>query len=459
MRSCDVPRPPSTAAGAALLLCAFGPPAAAELPVAEVGAQVDAVIANVIEWRRDIHRHPELANQERRTAALVARHLRALGLEARTEVAATGVVGVLRGARPGPVVALRADMDALPVLEKSGLPFASVQRARFNGTDVPVAHVCGHDAHTAMLMGAAQVLSAMRASLAGAVVFVFQPAEEGLPPGEVGGARRMIAEGALADPKPDIMFGMHVVPGVSGRLYFTRGSAMASSDRFQIVVTGRQTHAAAPWAGVDPINAAAQTVLALNTITSRELDPTKGATVLSVTILQAGIRSNIVPESATIEGSLRALSAVNRSAALQKIERIAIATAASAGARAEVSLESLYPMVENPQQLTEASVAALRLAAAERSVEERAPLLASEDFAFYQQVVPGFFYYVGVTPPALSPDTAPPPHSPGFVLDEDALRFGVRAHVLLALHFLTGGQTAVLGRRPRPADGLAARSF
>jgi amidohydrolase len=459
MRSFDLP--PLTSAIVALLLGVLGLHAvdARELPVASVGAHVDAIAPKVIEWRRDIHRHPELANQERRTAALVARHLRALGLEVRTEVAVTGVVGILRGRRPGPVVALRADMDALPVLEKSGLPFASVQRATFNGQEVSVAHACGHDAHTAMLMGAAQVLSALRDSLAGTLVFVFQPAEEGLPPGETGGAQRMIAEGALLDPRPDVIFGLHVVPGVSGRIYFTDGSAMASSDRFRIVVTGRQTHAAAPWAGVDPVNAAAQTVLALNTVTSREIDPMKGATVLSVTILQAGIRSNIVPETATIEGSLRALSAANRQAALQKIERIATATAASAGARAEISLESVYPMVENPQDLTAASLPALRLAAAERSVERLAARLASEDFAFYQQVVPGFFFQLGITPPGLSFDEAPPPHSPGFVIDEDALRFGVRAHVLLALDFLSGDHAAVLGLRQRAAVGLAASAF
>lgn len=444
------------------MLCALEPhdAFAESLPIADIGSRVEAVAPKVIEWRRDIHRHPELANQERRTAAIVARHLRKLGLEVRTEVAETGVVGILRGRRPGPVVALRADMDALPVLEKSGLPFASVQRARFNGADVPVAHVCGHDAHTAMLMGAAEVLSTLREGLEGTVVFVFQPAEEGLPPGEVGGARRMISEGALANPKPNAIFGLHVLPGVSGRFYFTAGNAMASSDRFKIVVTGRQTHAAAPWAGVDPISAAAQTVLALNTITSRELDPMKGATVLSVTIIQGGIRSNIVPETVTIEGSLRSLSLENRSSALQKIGRIAAATATSAGARAETSFESMYPMVSNPQDLTDASIEILRHAAAERGVERRAALLASEDFAFYQDVVPGFFFFLGISPPGVDVNDTPPPHSPEFMIDEDALRFGVRAHVLLALDFLARDHAAVLDRRPRPAAArVAERSF
>ncbi|PYP18861.1 MAG: amidohydrolase, partial [Gemmatimonadetes bacterium] len=272
---------------------------------AEVDRLLPQVQAKVIAWRRDIHEHPELSNRETRTAELVANHLRSLGLEVRTGVAHTGVVGVLKGGKPGPVVALRADMDALPVTEEVDVPFASKVRTTYNGQDVGVMHACGHDTHTAMLMGVAEILAGMRKDLPGTVKFIFQPAEEGAPTGERGGAALMIEEGALDDPKPSAIFGLHVLPFPAGDIRYRPGGIMASADAFRIVVRGRQTHGAQPWNGIDPIVVASQIVLGLQTITSRQVDLTAGPDVITVGAINGGVRFNIIPDSVVMQGTIR----------------------------------------------------------------------------------------------------------------------------------------------------------
>ncbi|HST91970.1 MAG TPA: amidohydrolase, partial [Brevundimonas sp.] len=304
-------RPLAAAVGALLL---GGQPALAQtVPLDRIEAAVEAGGARVVGWRRDLHANPELGFSETRTAAVVADHLRALGMEVRTGVGKTGVVGVLRGGRPGRTVALRADMDALPVLEATGLPFASTATGTYQGNTVPVAHACGHDAHVAMLMGAAEVLAGIKADLAGTVVFIFQPAEEGAPPGEPkGGAALMIEEGALANPRPDAIFGLHVVPGRPGTIFYRPQGFMAASDRVDIVLHGRQTHGAWPWKGVDVIAVAAQIVQTVNTLTARTVDPTTTPTVFTIATIDAGVRYNIIPEEATLSGTLRTFDIAQR---------------------------------------------------------------------------------------------------------------------------------------------------
>ena len=278
----------------------------------DIDRRASQVEAQVIAWRRDIHQHPELGNREFRTSALVAAHLKALGLEVRTGVGHTGVIGILRGGKPGRVVALRADMDALPVSEPAGLSFASTARATYNGQDVGVMHACGHDTHTAMLMGVAQVLAGMKASLPGTVVFIFQPAEEGAPEGEMGGANLMLKEGAFDGPTPDVVFGLHVVPGPLGAIFYRAGATMASSDRIRITVHGKQTHGGMPWGGVDPIVASAAIITGLQTIVSRETDLTNGAAVVSIGSIQGGVRNNIIPDSVVMLGTIATFDSTAR---------------------------------------------------------------------------------------------------------------------------------------------------
>src|SRR5216110_689585 len=306
---------------------------------ADVDARVPKVMTKVIAWRRDIHEHPELSNREVRTAQVVAEHLRALGIEVRTGVAHTGVVGVLRGGRPGPVVALRADMDALPVTEEVDVPFASKVRATYNGQDVGVMHACGHDTHVAMLMGAAEVLAGMRNDLPGTVKFIFQPAEEGAPAGERGGAALMIEEGALDDPKPSAIFGLHVFPYPAGEIRYRPGGIMAGADAFRIVVHGRQTHGALPWAGIDPIVVASQIVLGLQTITSRQVNLTTAPAVVTIGAINGGVRLNIIPDSVVMLGTIRTFDTAMRNDIHARLRRTAESIAQSAGATAQVTID------------------------------------------------------------------------------------------------------------------------
>jgi amidohydrolase len=420
----------------ALLLGALAPPAAADAPLR---ARVAAVEDKVIAWRRDIHQHPELGNREVRTAALVAAHLRALGFDAvRERVAHTGVVGVLRGALPGPVVALRADMDALPVTEPEGLPFASKVRATYNGREVGVMHACGHDAHTAMLMGVAEVLAGMRAGLPGTVVFLFQPAEEGPPDGETGGATLMIAEGALADPRPEAIFGLHVWEGEAGRLLVRPGGAMAGSDQLRITVTGRQTHGASPWSGIDPVVASAQTILALQAMVTRRMNAATSPSVVSIGRIDGGVRHNIIPGKVEMAGTVRHLDPASHERLLDNIRRTATLTAEAAGASAEVTFVPYAPTVFNPPDLLARVLPALeRTGAAHAGLDAAAPpIMASEDFAFYQREIPGLFLFLGINEPGVPAGGAAPNHSPDFRINEAALKVGVEAMAAVALEYL-----------------------
>ncbi len=403
----------------------------------EIRAGAKAVERQVIEWRRDIHAHPELSNREFRTASLVAEHLESLGLEVITGVAHTGVVGVLRGGRPGPVVALRADMDGLPVEERTGLPYASKVRSTYNGLDVGVMHACGHDNHVAILMGAATVLSGMRAQLPGTVKFIFQPAEEGAPAGEEGGAKMMVAEGVLENPDVDAIFGLHVSQAdLVGYANYRPGGAMASAQRFEITITGRQTHGARPWQGVDPIIAGAHIVTALQTIVSRQVDISKAPAVVTVGSFHGGVRNNIVPDSARLEGTIRTFDADMRADIHAKIHRIATTVAESMGATAEVYIDPGVPVTYNDPALTEAMLPTLHKVYGAQRVRYALPMTGAEDFSFFQDRVPGFFFFIGGRPADIALADAIPNHSPLFFVDEDALKLGVEAMSQLALDYL-----------------------
>ena len=404
---------------------------------AEVDRLLPQVQAKVIAWRRDIHEHPELSNRETRTAELVANHLRSLGLEVRTGVAHTGVVGVLKGGKPGPVVALRADMDALPVTEEVDVPFASKVRTTYNGQDVGVMHACGHDTHTAMLMGVAEILAGMRKDLPGTVKFIFQPAEEGAPTGERGGAELMIEEGALDDPKPSAIFGLHVLPFPAGDIRYRPGGIMASADAFRIVVHGRQTHGAQPWNGVDPIVVASQIVLGLQTITSRQVDLTAGPDVITVGAINGGVRFNIIPDSVVMQGTVRTFDTAVRNDIHQRIRRTAESIAQSAGATAQVVIDTFTAVTYNDPALTQQVLPTLRDVAGANHVTLTPPITPAEDFSRYQQRVPGVFFFLGITPPGTDPSKAAPNHSPRFFVDEAALPTGVRALAHLAVDYLS----------------------
>jgi len=400
---------------------------------ARISAGVERVTPRVIAWREDIHQHPELGTQEVRTSKLVADHLRSLGIEVRTDVGGHGVVGVLRGGKPGRVVALRADMDALPVTELVDVPFKSTVKAMYGGREVGVMHACGHDNHVAILMGVAEVLAGMRTELPGTVVFLFQPAEEG-----PGGAEPMIAGGAMDDPEVDAVFGLHVVPDSLGHIGYRAGPMMASSDQFTIVVHGKQTHGAYPAGGVDPIVVASQIVLAAQTIVSRQVDLTQSMAVLTFGIFNAGVRSNIIPDSAYLNGTIRTLDAGVRKRVIERLVRTATHVAEASGARAVVTIDSGYPVNVSDPALTERMVPSLKWAAGASAVHEMDVNLASEDFSYFAQRAPGMFINLGIVPPGQDPAKAPSNHSPLFFADERALPVGVRAMAALAVDYLAG---------------------
>ena len=403
---------------------------------AAIADRIATVMPKVIAWRRDIHQYPELSNREVRTAGLVAAHLKQLGLDVRTGVAKTGVVGILRGARPGKTVALRADMDALPVTEQGDLPFKSTVRSTYDGQEVGVMHACGHDAHVAMLMGVAEVLAGVRGQLAGTVKFIFQPAEEGPPPGETGGAAVMVADGALDNPPVDAIFGLHVMPLENGTLWTRGGGLMASSDTVRITVRGRQTHGAAPWNGVDPIVVSAQIITALQTIVSRQIDLTAAPAVVTIGRIHGGVRFNIIPETVVLEGTIRALDQAVQRDLHARVKRTAESIAESAGASAEVTFEiDTAPIVYNDPGLTTRMLQTLRRVSDQRLFEAR-PRTLAEDFSRFQQKIPGMFFYLGVNRPGADPATVAPNHSPLFHVDEGALPVGVRAMAELAVDFL-----------------------
>ncbi|MBV9773217.1 MAG: amidohydrolase [Gemmatimonadetes bacterium] len=432
------------ALGAALgaLALAHAAPARAQAPGsldAEITRRVAEVQPRVVAWRRDIHQHPELSNRETRTSQLVAEHLRSLGLEVRTGVAHTGVVGILRGGKPGRTVALRADMDALPVAEQVDVPFRSTVRTTYNGQDVGVMHACGHDMHTAMLMGVAQVLAGMRERIPGTVEFVFQPAEEGPPAGEEGGASMMVREGVFRDPKPDAVFGLHVWTQPVGQLFVRPAGAMASADNLRIVVRGRQTHGAVPWGGVDPIVVGAQIVGALQTIASRQVNVTTAPAVVTIGSFQGGVRQNIIPDSVVMLGTVRTFDDAMRKDIHDRVRRTAEMIAASAGATAEVTIREAAALTYNDPGLTTRMTPTLERVAGSAGTRPSPLITASEDFSYFQREVPGMFVFLGIVPPGTDPATAPANHSPKFFADEAALPVGVRTMATLALDYLMGG--------------------
>jgi amidohydrolase len=426
---------------ALLLFAAATGPAAATVSDAALTAAASAAMPQVIAWRRDFHQHPELSNRELRTSKIVAEELHKMGIEVRTGIAHTGVVGILKGGKPGPTIALRADMDALPVTEQVDLPFKSTATAEYRGEKVGVMHACGHDGHTAVLLGAAKVLAGMHAELPGTVMFVFQPAEEGAPDGERGGASLMLDEGLFATMKPDAMFGLHLWAGLNaGVIGYREGSFMAASDRFKLVIKGRQTHGSRPWGGVDPIVTAAQVVMSLQTIVSRQVDITRYPAVVSVGAIKGGIRNNIIPESVELVGTFRTFDPSVRAQVIESIKRISSDVAASQGATTEFELGGdPNPVVVNDAALTARAVASLQRASSQDNVKVIPFVTGSEDFAYYGKTVPSFFYFVGVTPAGQDALAAPSNHSPLFFVDEGALPVALRTLVGTAVDFLQQG--------------------
>jgi amidohydrolase len=418
----------------ALLLLVQGPTAG------EIERRAAQVESKVVAWRRDIHEHPELGNRETRTAKIIADHLRSLGIEVRTGVAHTGVIGLLRGGRPGKVVALRSDMDALPVTEQVDLPFASKVKAVYNGQQVGVMHACGHDTHIAILMGVAEVLAGMKDQLSGSVKFIFQPAEEGAPAGEEGGAELMIKEGAFDNPKPDAVFALHVwgLAGNVGQITYRSGGTLASADLLRITIKGKQTHGGVPWGGVDPIVVASQVVLGLQTITSRQLDITKAPSIITIGSIHGGVRNNIIPDEVQMEGTIRAFSPEMQDEMHRRIRLTAESIAQSAGATAKVDIARQYPITFNNPALTEKMLPTLRRVAGVENVSIQAPVTAAEDFSFFAQKAPGLFVFLGSNRKGVDPATAPANHSPLFEVDEGVLPLGVRTLANLAVDYLSG---------------------
>jgi amidohydrolase len=412
------------------------------MPGSSIAALIDesakTLESRVIAWRRDLHQHPELGNREFRTSGIVAEHLRRLGFdEVRTGVAHTGVVGLLKGALPGPVVALRADMDALPVTEQVDVPFASKARTQWNGEEVGVMHACGHDCHVSILMGVAEILAGLRGQLRGSVKFLFQPAEEMPPEGEDGGAKMMIAEGCMENPAPQAVFGLHVTSRQNvGTIGWRAGPTMASSDRMKIRVIGKQTHGAAPWLGVDPIVTSAQIVLGLQTVIARGVDIAREPAIVTVGTIKGGVRNNIIPDDVVMTGTIRAFDEEMRDDIHDRVKTLAESIAQGSRACCEVQIDKGYPVTINDPELTGQMLPTLQRVAGADKVLFVPKVTGSEDFSFFQRVVPGFFFFIGVTPEGQDPAKAFANHSPKFFADEKGLQLGMRALAHVACDWL-----------------------
>jgi amidohydrolase len=411
------------------LILLFGHIASSQ-PIAssKIDQKAQSIEKKLSEWRRDFHQNPELGNREFKTAEKIANHLKQLGIEVKTGVAHTGVVGVLKGGKPGPVVALRADMDALPVTERVDVPFKSTVTAEFNGQKTGVMHACGHDTHVAILMGVAEVLASMKGDLPGTVKFIFQPAEEGAPEGEEGGAELMIKEGVLENPKVDAIFGLHIDSKIEvGKIGYKPGPTMAAVDILNINVTGKQTHGAYPWSGVDPIVTSAQIITSLQTIVSRNLNLTQAPAVVTIGMINGGIRQNIIPESVKMVGTIRTFDESMHQYVHKRINDIATHVAESAGAKAEVKIDILYPVTVNDIPLTEKMIGTLQNVAGKENVSLIPAKTGAEDFSYFQQKVPGLFFFLGGMPKGKNVEEAAPHHTPDFYLDEGSLVLGVRS--------------------------------
>jgi amidohydrolase len=401
---------------------------------AEINAAAEKIMPKLVEWRRHLHQYPELSNRETKTAAFVEKHLRALGLEVRTGIAKTGIVAILRGGQPGPVIGLRADMDGLPVTERVQLPFASTEKAEYNGQQVGVMHACGHDSHVAMLMGTAEVLAGMKDKIRGTVVFIFQPAEEGPPAGEEGGAPVMVREGVMDSPRIDAIFGIHINAQTEiGTIKYKPGAAMASSDWFSIKVKGKQTHGSQPWLGVDPISVAAEIINGLQMIVSRQSELTKAPVVITVGKINAGVRENIIPEELTMAGTIRTLDSAMQKDVHERIRRTAEKIAESFGATAEVSIVTKTMVTYNDPALVKKMVPSLEKAG---NVVENEWTTGAEDFSFYGTKAPAFFFFVGGMPKGTDPKQAAAHHTPDFYIDDSRLDVGVKAFCNIVFDFV-----------------------
>lgn len=404
---------------------------------AYINEQAAALEQQVVSWRRHLHQYPELSNREFKTATYVTSHLSALGLEVRTGVAHTGVVGILRGAQPGPVVALRADMDALPVAERVDLPFASREKSTYLGAEVGVMHACGHDTHVAMLMGAAQILSGMRDQIKGTVVFIFQPAEEGAPPGEQGGAKLMVEQGVLDNPKVDAIFGIHINSQTPvGTVRYKPGGTMAAVNAFTVKIRGKQAHGSAPWGGIDPITIAAQVIQGFQHIVSRQVNITNEPAVISIGKISGGVRSNIIPEEVELIGTIRTLDKAMQQDIHQRIISTASNIAEAWGAQAEVIIEDGYPVTYNDPNLTNQMLPTLQQVAGADKVVLGKAVTGSEDFSFFAEKVPGLFVFLGGMAPDKKPEEVAPHHTPDFYIDESGMKLGVEVYCNLALDYL-----------------------
>ncbi len=420
-----------------LILCSISVSVLAVDLTAEINAATEKVLPQVIQWRRYFHEHPELGNREFNTSKLVADELRKLGIEVRTGIAKTGVVGILKGSQPGPVIGLRADMDGLPVTERVNVPFRSTAKSEYNGQTVGVMHACGHDTHVAMLLGTATVLAGMKDKIKGTVVFIFQPAEEGAPAGETGGAEDMVKQGVMDNPKIDAVFGIHINSATEiGQIKYKSGAEMAASDWFEIKVKGRQSHGAYPWQGIDPIAVSTQIYTGLQMIVARQSELPKAPVIITVGRMTAGIRENIIPEEAVMAGTIRTLDTAMQNEVHEKIRRTATKIAESMGATAEVRIDRKTPVTYNDPQLVEKMLPSLEKAVGKGNVIDAEWVTGAEDFAFYGQKAPSFFFFVGGMPKGGDPKTVPSHHTPDFFIDDSRLDVGVKAFCNIVFDFV-----------------------
>ncbi len=403
----------------------------------QAAAAADKIEPKCIAWRRDLHQNPELGNRETRTAKIIATHLRSLGIETKEGVAKTGVVGVLKGGKPGPCIALRADMDALPIVERADIPFASKQRSTYNGQEVGVMHACGHDTHVAMLMSAAEILAGMRSEIKGTVKFIFQPAEEGPPEGEEGGAALMVKEGVMENPKVDAIFGLHIESDIeAGRIEYKSGAFMASSDWFHIVVKGKGSHGSQPWKGIDPIQVAAQIIEGLQSIVSRQMELTKAPVVITVGKINGGVRNNIIPEECVLDGTIRTLDDAMQKDVHRRIKHTAEKIAEASDAKAEVTIDTKTLVTYNTPELVKKMIPSLQSAAGADNVAEREWVTGAEDFSYYRTKAPAFFFYLGGMPKGNNKKKAPPHHTADFFIDESGMKTGIRVFCDLVIDYM-----------------------
>ena len=398
---------------------------------------IDKIEPKCIEWRRQIHQNPELGNSEFKTAKLIATHLKELGLEVKEAVAKTGVVGVLKGAKPGPCIALRADMDALPLVERVNIPYASKQKTIYNGEEVGVMHACGHDTHVAILMSVAEILSSIKSEIKGTIKFIFQPAEEGAPDGEEGGASLMIKEGVMENPKVDAIFGLHIQSRIEmGKIEYKSGAFMAAADFFSIKVKGKGSHGSQPWLGIDPIAISAQIIQGLQNIVSRESELTKAPVVITVGKIQGGVRNNIIPEQCIMLGTIRTLDSDMQKDVHQKFKHTITKIAEASGAETEVVIDEKTLLTYNDPVLVKKMLPSLQTAIGQNNVSEREWVTGAEDFSYYGTKAPAFFFYLGGMPKGMDNKKAPPHHTPDFYVEDGAMKTGIKVFCQLVTDYL-----------------------